>query len=674
VTNLSGQSGAFDHLKYEKRESHPNGVYVWLDAPKRVELIESDPDALLFYFPNGGFNGKEYEVISYSSDDRRRADASPYLQATGNLPPSETQGRGELDIQGSGFGNLPPPRDFYVRRPALESELAAVLANDYNQVITLYGRGGIGKTWLALSVLHEVAKSGRFDVILWFSARDIDLLPTGPKMVTPHVLTRDDVARVFVELTQPADRKAKGFRASDFLQQNMQKSQFGPILFVFDNFETFRNPADMFSWTAAYIRPPNKVLITTRIHEFKGDYPEEVVAMEESECAELVDIEGKRLGITERLTPDVRQALYEDSYGYPYVIKVFLGEMAANPSLRRVEPVLASRDEILSALFERTYAGLSPSAKRVFMTLCGWRSVVPELAVKAAVLRPGCEMFDVDAALAELERSSLVEVLTSDQHKDRFVYVPLAASMFGTEKLVVSPAKTQVEADVEFLRLFGPARPSGVRHGLAPGVTRLFRAVADRVSRDPSRLGEYIPTLEMVSRNYTQGWLLLADLLTEFRPSGRMDEAKEAVRRFLQATTRGLEQAAAWRRLAAMCRTTDDNIGEAHALLELSELPGGTLDDISEAANRINQLFANRQLALDTDEKRILVGRLARAMDERIREGDATNCSRLAWLFLHLGEEHNADRLAERGLFLEPENEYCQNVKRRIDYMRSRRR
>jgi len=52
-------------------------------------------------------------------------------------------------------------------------------------VVTAYGRGGIGKTSLALTVLGEIAQEDDFSTICWFSARDIDLLPDRPVPVTP---------------------------------------------------------------------------------------------------------------------------------------------------------------------------------------------------------------------------------------------------------------------------------------------------------------------------------------------------------------------------------------------------------------------------------------------------------------------------------------------------------
>jgi len=69
-----------------------------------------------------------------------------------------------------------------------------VLLSDRHPVVTLVGRGGIGKTSLALKVLHSIADEDRYFAITWFSARDIELLPEGPKLVTPHVLTPEDMA------------------------------------------------------------------------------------------------------------------------------------------------------------------------------------------------------------------------------------------------------------------------------------------------------------------------------------------------------------------------------------------------------------------------------------------------------------------------------------------------
>ena len=83
------------------------------------------------------------------------------------------------------------------------------------------------------------------------------------------------------------------------------------------------------------------------------------------------------------LTEDYRDELIRESDGHPYVIKILLGEVAKARALVALRRIVASKDEILDALFERTYSGLSPAAKQIFLLLSSWRSTIPELAIHA---------------------------------------------------------------------------------------------------------------------------------------------------------------------------------------------------------------------------------------------------------------------------------------------------
>ena len=130
----------------------------------------------------------------------RHGDSQPFMAPVSELPSSESQGHGCLDLVGETFCNLPPPIKGYVRRRSYEQELMDALLNDRHPVVTLTGRGGIGKTSLALYVLDELTSHNRFDAIIWFSSRDIDLLPEGPKLVKPHMLRANDIAEELVRL------------------------------------------------------------------------------------------------------------------------------------------------------------------------------------------------------------------------------------------------------------------------------------------------------------------------------------------------------------------------------------------------------------------------------------------------------------------------------------------
>src|SRR5690606_4527366 len=138
----------------------------------------------------------------------------------------------------------PPRQNGYITRTPPENSLYSEIAEDnQHRIITLIGRGGIGKTWLTLEVLNRIAEEEIFDAILWFSARDIDLLPDGAKQVQPHILTERDIAEEFTNLIGQyllsyEKIHSDDFNATEFLRTSMTKCELGKILFVFDNFET----------------------------------------------------------------------------------------------------------------------------------------------------------------------------------------------------------------------------------------------------------------------------------------------------------------------------------------------------------------------------------------------------------------------------------------------------
>src|SRR5579884_2903517 len=162
VVPISHTVGRFAYLKSENLHSLPDGVYIFADEPRRLTTMLSDVDLTDFFFANGGFRGTSYEALSYITDDRRRIEATDFATPPTPLPESETAGRSNLDVQGHSFGNLPQRLTDYESRKALEDELMSVLKDDRHPMITLSGRGGTGKTSLALESLHRLADAGTF--------------------------------------------------------------------------------------------------------------------------------------------------------------------------------------------------------------------------------------------------------------------------------------------------------------------------------------------------------------------------------------------------------------------------------------------------------------------------------------------------------------------------------
>lgn len=662
VVPLGGDQSVFDNLKTSSsisaNENLQNGVYVYTSRYRRVELLHTDLDVADYFFPNGAFRGSSYELHSLITDSRHKGDAAPYLAPATERPRSETEGRAELDVQGRVFANLPATTVGYVPRPRLESAITSALLNDRHPIVTLVGRGGIGKTSVALTVLREIASNDRFDVIVWFSARDIDLIMSGAKPVRPHVLTDRDIAEEYRALVNGLiEAQTDRTSPTDFMAAHMRNSPLGPTLFVFDNFETVRSPIDLFAWIDTNIRIPNKALITSRFRDFKADYPVEVLGMEHEEAEALVKQTALSLGIEPLIGRKEIDTIIEESNGHPYVIKIMLGEIANAGKFSKPSHVFARKDDILDALFERTYANISPLAAQIFLTLSGWRSLVPQLAIEAVVLRHNSAGVDPESAIDELVRMSLVERIAAGDG-NVFLEVPLAAALFGRRKLKVSPAQAIVEGDIQFLQEIGVTTKSGLKEGIRPRIKTFFARVARSINTGAKTVEEFRPVLEFLARGHPRAWIDLAELEEEVSGRAGLQRAAEYVRRYLETDPSQIEAELGWRKLIFLYRSIGDVIAGCNAFLKAAEVNEPPINEVSEMANWLNNSPESKQ-NIDVIDRKSIFQPLARLMEMHIADASATDLSRLAWLHLHSGEETRALEVAELGLEKESDNIHC---------------
>ena len=674
VSPLMNDSSSFDYLKKTREVQLQDGVFISLhgqnDAalPVRIPLIFTDPDLLDVALPNGHNKTGTFEVLSYVTNEVDQRDGSAWLDPPARLPSSETQGGAVLEALGNTFANVPLQSTGYVPRTNLEQRLhEELLKSDRHPIISLTGPGGIGKTTIAIAAIQKIAEQepAPYQVILWISARDIDLLDSGPKPVSQRVFTQGDISRAAVELLEPGEYSSDSFNPDDFFQQCLEDGAAGTTLFVLDNFETVQNPADVFRWIDTYIRPPNKVLITTRFRDFVGDYPIEIAGMLDEEASRLVDQHAVRLNIEEFLGTAYKQKLVRESDGHPYVMKILLGQVAKERRAIDPERIVASADHLLNALFKRTYGALSPAGRRVFLLLCSWRVVVPEVAVEAVSLRPGTERFNVAEALKELFRFSLVDRV-SDGEEATFVSVPLAAAMYGRRELAVSPLKVAVEEDRKLLMDFGAGKREDAQRGVLPRIDNLVRAVALRASTSPTELEEALPVLEYLASRVPKAYLRLVELVLEVGGDKQSKEqAKTYVRSFLE-TAEVPERLEAWLKLADLCGSSEDPVGEVHALCEAALLPTSDQEDLGRFANRLNSRIRDLKDHSIGDawsgEVRELLGRVIERMERQLKGLSATNCSRLAWLHLNVGSVGRALDVARIGIERDPSNGYCQGL------------
>ncbi len=666
VNSISSNSSSFNHLKSNdgKNKNYDEGVYIYYNRPILIELIKSDSDITDFYFPNGGFNSKKHEVLSYVTGNKELIANSKYLLPPGDLPISETEGRKTLEVIGNCFTNLPNVDTIYIERDELEEELSEILMNQRHPMVTLLGRGGIGKTSLALKVLTRLCQTDRFQTILWFSARDIDLLENGAKSVQPQILDIDDIAKEFVKLICPEELEDKKFNSRKFVEQHLQDqvNAVSPILAVFDNFETVKNPSEMFTWLDTYIRTPNKILITSRISEFKADYPITVSGMSYSQFKKLVKIVSKELNISKLINEKYIESLFEESAGHPYVAKILLGVVANDGRAGSISRIVASQDELLTALFERTYAMLSKASKKVFLTLSSWRSTIPKIGIEAVLTKTALTNINVEAAIEELYRFSFIDIYSSHKDSSKFISLPLSAFLFGQNKLEVSTFKQQVIEDREILMMFGAGKVIEVDKGIDIRIEKFFRNIARRIgSEKHEKLSFYKPILEYLCRKHHSSWLTYASLMEEF---GNNKSAIESCQQFIQNERDVNKKISVWKRLSGLYKKEGDFNGETHSLVEMCEIDSTLDSTISSNVTRINFLISNGKLDSNEDEKTAIIKRMIKILNKRL-ENNHTNLddrTKLAWLNLQLDRTREAKKIVEFILNKNPNHIHAKRI------------
>ncbi len=649
------------------------GVYVLFgdeissESLRKVELITSDVDFRDVFLPNGRWRDNQFETLSYLSGEKRRIQGAKYLAPITDLPPSETEGLSSLLESAETIYNMPPKQRGYVMRRSPEENLYRQIVDDTpTQIITLSGSGGVGKTWLTLEVLDRVALTGKYSAILWFSARDIDLLADGAREVKPHVLTEEDIAKEFKFLIGPWLLSAEALNEVDpvcFLQDNLNQSDLGNILYVFDNFETVKEPSVLYNWIYTYLRVPNKVLITTRFREFTGDFRVDLEGMSLEECLQLIGDTARRLEITHLMTSEYMEELYDASNGHPYVLKIMLGEVRKAGKAVKPDNLISRHDDVLNSLFERTYSRLSLVAQRVFLTLCSWRSLVSETAIQAVLLRPGNEISDVAQAIEDLHNSSLIEYNQAKSDGERYWSVPLAARLFGLGKLETNRMQMAIKDDLKFLQLFGSTQETDVKRGMLPRIRRGFREIEKRVLRNGHSVDEFAPIIESVARKYSDAWLLLADLYKRLGDDGKFVNTLE---RYIESSNDVEEKRNAWEKLARHFQTRAKFADELFARIQLAQLPNTDYETISDAVNRFNSIVRQPDFEFEHDDKSHIVQLLILLMKQRDEEADATDFSRLGWLYMHNGQPFEAELAARRGLAIDECSEHCIKLLQRL--------
>ena len=633
------------------------GIYVGSSQTRRLyyvgDLLRTNLECSVFFLPNGAMTERgDAETIDYGSGEVRKDNLSSFLRVPAPLPKSETHGLESLDIQSNVFGNLPPLSPSYVRRQKLEEELEARLSDKNHAIITLHGSGGVGKTFLALAGAHRIAESAspRFESVIWFSGRDVDLRPSGPVSVRPSVLKLEDISSKYGALFGQPETVA---HFASVLEGTTDKNGSG-VLFVFDNFETMENVRELHKFLDTYTHLPNKVLITSRERAFKADYPIEVKGMEKAEALEMLTAGARDLGIEPLVTSAVAESIYEFTKGHAYVMRVVLGEIAKERRYVPPSQIMSSRVDIVNAIFERSFSKLTDDGRSVFLTVSNWKSRIPELAILVVLGQRG---IDVEAGIEECRRLSLITPSELEDGQPCYS-APQLARVFGKKKLDGDPDRLVIQEDIQTLQRFGVASDNGGHETQESLILRFVSWCREEASgADANRTMQLDALLETLSYLWPQGWLHLARFRQQSGASA--DLIDNALRRAVEEQPDNKE---AWLERAKLAQQTGNEPTKVASLVSAVEADPRDVELVREVAFQLCRYVNDHRFDIPVARRGVYLASVRSHMEKVADQLDATGLSRLAWLFLLENNDQKGRLYAEMGLQKDPGNEHCSKI------------
>lgn len=271
--------------------------------------------------------------------------------------------------------HLPPPD--YVQLYGIEASVTHLLdllaISDGPRIVSIEGMGGIGKTALAQETAVRLAGSGRWEGILWVSARQQRIDRDGTLLALDDAgRSLDDViARLAYQLEQ---NHLAGQPTADKLAALVPVLSAAPYLIVIDNLETLADSRELLP--ALYpLSGITRFLLTSRhsLRDWAFVQTCPVLPLSLANSSRLVQSELERRGHHVPLDTAGLQSLYNVVGGVPLALKLIAAQMFHVPldhlldGLRRAGDHLS--ESIFTYIYGRTWQLLTDPARHLLLSM-----------------------------------------------------------------------------------------------------------------------------------------------------------------------------------------------------------------------------------------------------------------------------------------------------------------
>ena len=305
--------------------------------------------------------------------------------------------------------------DRFFGRESELNELIARFDDPRGKGVSLAGLGGVGKTELAITVVLELFRRGKFRNIYSASAKQSLLGPTGHQQTDPAFtdlpsFLRDLGAWLGLNITLSVSQEKVSAECLAEL------SKFKKVLLFVDNLETIEDRR-LFDFLDNRL-PDNCWIITTgRVHKVRVNlYPREIGEMKPDDAARLLRHELKRQGLDILAATHIEdlEDVAKTLYCHPLAIRWFAWACKRDKETWKRGPEGARRDDLESFCVAHTLSNLPDPALRVLGAMVAVKEQT-EPSVRCLSQTSVVTGAALDQSLFELESAGLLSARVNDE-------------------------------------------------------------------------------------------------------------------------------------------------------------------------------------------------------------------------------------------------------------------
>jgi hypothetical protein len=264
---------------------------------------------------------------------------------------------------------------FIGRAREIERIATALREPDKHQITAIYGMGGIGKTALAREAADLLLREGRFQQVVWISAKAEKFEGVGVEKIPVSDLTFDTLLdQIIRQCHLPAAAQQPPLEKLYSIQATLASR---PILLVLDNLETVPEGEALVSRVSDLLRGPSKALLTSR-HEFlrTNAYTLRLGGLDQSDGIAFLQEEGRSRDMPDVITaPEEALAqIHQVTGGAPLAMKLLVGQLSRQPLevvLQSLKAVTAEGQdyEFYRFVFKHSWSLLTPPACQALVSM-----------------------------------------------------------------------------------------------------------------------------------------------------------------------------------------------------------------------------------------------------------------------------------------------------------------